>query len=156
MLTRVLAASLIVLTVGCGSSAPAAAPTTTVAPTTAVAPTTTAAPATVITPPAETVSQVQAKRKAASDLNVSGFSCSSLIEQLHIEGFSQGDAEYGALSTGLCVPGGAVAKSNAAERAAEYLGSSSFSCRGLIEQLLYEKFSQGDAEYGAFTTGICG
>jgi len=41
MLTRVLAAGLIVLTVGCGSSAPAAAPATTVAPTTTVAVSTT-------------------------------------------------------------------------------------------------------------------
>ena len=41
MLTRVLAAGLVVLTVGCGSSAPAAAPATTVAPTTTVAVTTT-------------------------------------------------------------------------------------------------------------------
>jgi len=207
MLTRVLAAGLIVLTVGCGSSAPAkVAPTATVAPATTVAPTTTAAPTTTTTPqrtivcpdgtkynmpftcpplivtippttaapkpkpapaptaapkpkpaptPAETASQVQANRTAADYLRSSSFSCQGLIGQLLYEGFSQADSEHGAFSTGLCADGGTVARNNAARTAADYLRSSGFSCQGLIDQLLYEKFSQGDAEYGAFTTGIC-
>ena len=42
----------------------------------------------------------------------------------------------------------------AAQTAADYLEYSSFSRSGLIDQLLYEGFSQAEAEYGVNTTGL--
>ncbi len=38
--------------------------------------------------------------------------------------------------------------------AADYLDSSSFSHNGLVEQLVFEGFTQAQAEYGVSTTGL--
>ena len=44
--------------------------------------------------------------------------------------------------------GETVSQRNPRQTAADYLEYTSFSRRGLIEQLEYEGFTQGDAEYG--------
>ena len=49
----------------------------------------------------ETVSQANARRKAADYPDFSAFSRSGLIEQLEFEGFSQAESEHGADSVGL-------------------------------------------------------
>jgi hypothetical protein len=42
----------------------------------------------------------------------------------------------------------------AAKKAADYLELTAFSRRGLIEQLVYDGFTQAQAEYGVSTTGL--
>lgn len=124
------------------------APTTTAPPTTA-APSTTAAPPTTQDPRAnETVSQRNARQKAADYLEFMAFSRSGLIKQLEYEGFSNSDATYGvdALNVDWY--------EQAAKKAADYLEFMSFSRSGLIDQLLYEGFTQAEAEYGVSTTGL--
>ena len=51
--------------------------------------------------PNETVSESNARKKAASYLEYSAFSRSGLIEQLEYEGFTTAQAEYGVSTTGL-------------------------------------------------------
>ncbi|CAN5227001.1 hypothetical protein BH20ACT3_BH20ACT3_07690 [soil metagenome] len=50
--------------------------------------------------------------------------------------------------------GETVSQRNARQKAAEYLDFSSFSRSGLIDQLLFEGFTQAQAEYGVSTTGL--
>jgi hypothetical protein len=158
---------------GSAASAPTTLVATTIVSTTAVPPTqapTTAAPmptepppteppATVAPPPptaapapnggsGETVSQRNARQKAADYLVVSAFSRSGLIDQLVFEGSSQGDATYGVDAVK------ANWNEQAAKKAADYLQLSSFSRSGLIEQLVFEGFTQAQAEYGVSTTGL--
>ncbi len=122
--------------------------TTTAPPTTAAPPPSTAPPATEAPAPAESVSQQNARQKAADYLDFSAFSRQGLIEQLEFEGFSNADATYGvdALSVDW--------NEQAAKKAADYLEFSSFSRNGLIEQLVFEGFTQAQAEYGVSTTGL--
>lgn len=101
-----------------------------------------------VPPPTETVSQENARQKAADYLDYSSFSQSGLIEQLEYEGFTQADAAYGVVALNVDW------NEQAAKQAAEYLDYSSFSRSGLIEQLVYEGFTQGQAEYGVSTTGL--
>jgi type IV secretory pathway VirB10-like protein len=137
------------------------APTTTRAPTTTEAPTTTAPPPPPTTaPPAtappttegpfagETVSQRNARQKAADYLDYTSFSRSSLIKQVEYEGFTQEDAAYGVDALNVDW------NEQAAKKAAEYLDYTSFSRSSLTEQLLYEGFTQAQAEYGVGTTGL--
>lgn len=98
--------------------------------------------------PVETVSQRNARQKAADYLNYSAFSRQGLIDQLEYEKFSEADATYGTDAVG------ANWNEQAAKKAADYLRYSSFSRQGLIDQLLYEKFTQEQAEYGVSTTGL--
>jgi hypothetical protein len=98
--------------------------------------------------PAESVSQSNAREKAADYLDYSSFSRSGLIKQLEYEGFSTADATYGVDALGVDW------NEQAAKKAAEYLDYSSFSRSGLIDQLLYEGFSPAEAEYGVSTTGL--
>jgi host cell surface-exposed lipoprotein len=122
-------------------------------PTSAPPPPTTATPATVPPtseghPAGETVSQRNARQKAAEYLDLMAFSRSGLIEQLVFEGFTQGDAAYGVDALNVDW------NEQAAKKAAEYLDLMSFSRSGLIEQLVFEGFSQVQAEYGVSTTGL--
>ena len=48
----------------------------------------------------------------------------------------------------LATAGQTISQSNAHQKAESYLGISSFSRKGLIEQLVYEGFTQADATYG--------
>jgi hypothetical protein len=96
----------------------------------------------------ETVSQSNARQKAAEYLKYMSFSRSGLIKQLEYEGFTQQDATYGV--DALHVDW----NQQAARKAGEYLKYMSFSRSGLIQQLVYEGFTQQQAEYGVSTTGL--
>jgi hypothetical protein len=134
------------------TTVPTTAPPTTAAPATTQAPATTSAPATTQPPqqshPGETVSQRNARRKAADYLDYTSFSRTGLIKQLEYEGFSHGDAVYGTDAQG------ADWNAQAAKKAAEYLDYTSFSRSGLIDQLVYEGFSRSEAEYGVSAVGL--
>lgn len=101
-----------------------------------------------MTVPPETVSQRNARAKAADYLDYTSFSRSGLISQLEFEGFSQEDATYGVDALN------ADWNEQAAAKAAEYLDYTSFSRSGLIDQLVFEGFTQAQAEYGVSTTGL--
>lgn len=108
-----------------------------------------------ITPPTtvdpfagETVSQKNARRKAAEYLDYSAFSHSGLVKQLEFEGFSTQDAIYGVDAVN------ADWFEQAAKKAAEYMNYSSFSRNGLIQQLKFEGFTQQQAEHGANSVGL--
>lgn len=126
------------------------ASTTTAKPTTTTTTTTTTAPPPPPTTaaPAETVSQMNARRKAADYLELMAFSRAGLIDQLQFEGFSESDATYGvdALKVDW--------NEQAAKKAAEYLGLMAFSRSGLIDQLVFEGFTRAEAEHGVSTTGL--
>lgn len=122
------------------------APTTTTQSPETTTTTTTTPPAPAA--PAETVSQSNARQKAADYLSASSFSRRGLIEQLVYEGFSADDSIYGADAQN------ADWNEQAAKKAADYLRSSSFSRSGLIDQLVYDGFTQAEAEYGVSTTGL--
>jgi hypothetical protein len=98
--------------------------------------------------PAETVSQEQARTKAADYLDYSAFSRVGLIKQLKFEGFSKKDATYGvdALDVNW--------NKQAAKKARDYLDYSSFSRASLIEQLEFEGFTSQQAIYGVNQTGL--
>lgn len=68
-------------------------------PTTAPPPT--APPTTARRPSGETVSQRNARQKAADYLDFTSFSRSGLIDQLLFEGFTPAQAEFGVSRTGL-------------------------------------------------------
>jgi len=67
---------------------------------------------------------------------------------LKYEGFSTGDARYGASHAG------ANWFKEAAKKAKEYLKIEAFSRRGLIAQLEYEGFTPGQAASGARAVGL--
>jgi hypothetical protein len=71
-----------------------------------------------------------------------------LIGQLEFDGFTRGDAESGidALDVDW--------NEQAAKKAASYLSFMAFSRSGLVDQLLFDGFSQEQADYGASTTGL--
>jgi len=109
----------------------------------------------------------QAAKSAASYLDSSAFSRSGLIDQLEYEGFSSSQAEYGADAafsgaggdsggdTGGGTGGGdSVSRQNAVESASSYLNTSAFSRSGLIDQLEYEGFSNGDATYAVDSLNV--
>lgn len=98
--------------------------------------------------PPETVSQSNAREKAADYLSFTSFSRTGLIQQLEFEGFSTEDATYGVDALGVDW------NEQAALKAAEYLEFTSFSRSGLIDQLVFEGFTQTEAEYGVSTTGL--
>jgi len=126
-------------------------PTTTekVTTTTTTTTTTTAEPPTTAVPYAnETVSQRNARRKAADYLDYSAFSRSGLVEQLEYEGFSTEEATYGVDALNVDW------SEQAAKKAADYMEYSSFSRQSLIEQLEYEGFTHEQAEHGADSVGF--
>ncbi|MEO0023694.1 MAG: hypothetical protein RL196_135 [Actinomycetota bacterium] len=102
----------------------------------------------------------QAALSAASYLESQAFSKSGLIDQLVFEGFSKSQAAYGAeQALGAGGSGGSetsngesLAQSNARQAAESYLNSQAFSRQGLIDQLVYEKYSKSDAAYGVDAT----
>jgi len=67
---------------------------------------------------------------------------------LEFEGFSNEDATYGVDRQN------ADWYAQAAKMAASYLKTMSFSRSGLIRQLLFEGFSQAEAEYGVNAVGL--
>jgi hypothetical protein len=127
------------------TGAPKAVVSTTEAPTTTEPPTTTAKPTTTTEAPKPqfSVSQINAKRKASSYLDMTAFSRKGLIEQLKYEGFSEPDATFGVDSLN------ADWNEQAALKGKSYLEMTAFSHSGLVEQLEYEGFTPEQAEYGA-------
>jgi len=130
---------------------PVTAPPVTAPPVTA--PPDTAPP--VTTPPVtkgpfdgETVTQRNARQKAADYLGYTSFSRSGLIKQLMFEGFSEADAAYGTDAQH------ANWNQQAAKKAADYLGYTSFSRESLIHQLEFDGFTPAEAAYGVSTTGL--
>lgn len=99
-------------------------------------------------PASETVSQRNARLKAARYLEYSAFSRSGLIDQLEFEGFSTADSTYG---TDAIKANWAA---QAARKAKQYLEYSPFSREGLIRQLEFEGFTTAEATYGVSQTGL--
>ncbi len=97
--------------------------------------------------PAETISQRNAKSKAADYLRFMSFSRSGLIGQLEFEGFSTDDATYGVDAIGPNWD------DQAAKKAQDYLDTMSFSRQGLLDQLIFEGFTPEQAEYGVSYVG---
>ena len=97
---------------------------------------------------AGTVSQQNARRKAAEYLDFMAFSRSGLIEQLVYEKFSTADATWAVDRVTVDW------NEQAAEKAKDYLDTMAFSRSGLVDQLIYEGFSPAQAEYGVSTTGL--
>jgi hypothetical protein len=96
----------------------------------------------------ETVSQRNARLKAASYLELIAFSRSGLIEQLEFEGFSNADATYGTDAQK------ANWMTQAARKARSYLDTMPFSRAGLITQLEFEGFTSAEAAYGVSQVGL--
>lgn len=108
-----------------------------------------AAPATSAPePPAGSVSQTQAARKAQNYLDLTGFSRDGLIKQLEFEHFSAADAA--AAVDSLNVDWNAQAK----RKAADYLKLTGFSHKSLVDQLVFDGFTAAQAEHGAQSAGL--
>ncbi|HMM96280.1 Ltp family lipoprotein [Phycicoccus sp.] len=128
------------------SAAPSPSQTSTPTPTVK-----TAAPKPTVTKPAAptlTVAQENAKGRAESYLEMTGFSQKGLIEQLKFEGYATKDITA-ALAT-MTVNWNA----EAAEKARSYMDMTHFSRKGLIEQLVFEGFTSKQAAYGAKAVGL--
>jgi hypothetical protein len=95
-----------------------------------------------------TTAQENAKRKAESYLEFTGFSRSGLITQLKFEGFSAKDAERAIHSMKVNW------NTEAAQKAKSYVDMSGFSRSGLINQLRFEGFTRAQAAHGADSVGL--
>jgi hypothetical protein len=107
--------------------------------------TTTAPPTTTTTAPPEDPEVTNARRTAASYVDMTGFSRSGLIDQLEFEGYST-EAATLAVDT---LPGGVDWMAEAVESAQSYVGMMGFSHSGLVDQLEFEGFTPEQAEHGA-------
>lgn len=106
-----------------------------------------AEPPAVEQPPAETMSQQQAIKRANAYLDFMAFSRTGLIEQLMYESFTEADATYAVDHISVDW------NTQAALKAQDYLDFMAFSRDGLIEQLMFEGFTREQAEYGATAVG---
>ncbi len=104
----------------------------------------------------------QAVQKGKSYLDYSSFSKEGLREQLEYEKFTAEEADYAvnilfgnssANSFSSNDSGSSIGKENALEKANDYLRYSSFSYKGLIDQLKYEGFTDEEAKYGVDNCG---
>ena len=95
-----------------------------------------------------TTAQENAKRKAESYLDMSGFSRSGLIDQLKFEGFTENDAKRAIDSMHVNW------NTEAEQKAKSYTEMSGFSRSGLIEQLRFEGFTNAQAAHGADSVGL--
>lgn len=94
----------------------------------------------------------QAFESAENYLEYSAFSREGLLDQLDYEGFTPEQAEYG-VST--LEENNLVDWNEQAYLSAEsYLDYTEFSRQGLIDQLLFEGFTQEQAEYGVDQVGL--
>jgi Host cell surface-exposed lipoprotein len=96
---------------------------------------------------ATSTNHTQAVRKAKEYLQYEAFSLKGLIKQLKFEGFSTGDATYGASHAAANWMKEAVLK------AKEYLKMQAFSYSGLVKQLEFEGFTPAQAKHGARAAG---
>jgi hypothetical protein len=97
---------------------------------------------------AATPGQDNARKKAASYLQIESFSRTGLIKQLKFEGFTTTQAAYGVNANHVNWNVQAVKK------AKSYLKITSFSRSGLIHQLEFEGFTPAQATYGVNRTGL--
>lgn len=140
--------ALVALT-GCGPTEPTlvtSAPTTPPAPTATQAPPIAAAAEPVVEP--ASASETNAVKKAQSYLDFSAFSRKGLINQLKFDGFSTGDATYGADHVS------ADWMAQAAKKADSYLRFSAFSSSGLAKQLKFDGFTAEEAAFGVKSVGL--
>jgi host cell surface-exposed lipoprotein len=94
------------------------------------------------------VSRANAVRTAKDYLRYQAFSFKGLVGQLKYEGYSTGDARYGASHAG------ANWMKQAVKAAKDYLRSQAFSRSGLIGQLEYDGFTPAQARHGALAVGL--
>jgi hypothetical protein len=97
---------------------------------------------------AGTMSQQNARSKAADYLDYSAFSRSGLINQLVFEKYSPADATWAVDHMTVNW------NEQAAKKAKDYLEYSSFSHSGLVDQLTFEGFTPAQAAYGVSKTGL--
>jgi len=102
----------------------------------------------VATADARPMNHKQAVRAAKEYLRSQAFSLKGLVSQLKYEGYSTGDATYGAKHSG------ANWMKQAVRAAKEYLRSQAFSFPGMVRQLRYEKFTHAQAVHGARAAGL--
>ena len=95
-----------------------------------------------VTASASRIGQSNAVRSAQSYIQTMPFSYKGLIEQLHYEGYSRGDAVYGASHSG------ANWMQQAVLSARNYLQTMPFSYSDLVGQLEYEGFTAAQARHG--------
>lgn len=105
-----------------------------------------------------TLNQFNAIVKARNYLDKKDFSHKDLINQLIIDGFNESDARYGVNNCGEDwkyqeMYNQTLSQINAEEMARNYLNTTAFSYKGLINQLIYEGFGESDARYGADNCG---
>lgn len=100
--------------------------------------------------------KLEAIEAAESYLKFSSFSKEGLIDQLKYDGFTDEESVYGVdiaynlYSTKTTTPAGADAgMANALESALNYLKYTSFSYKGLVDQLEYDGYSNSEAIYAA-------
>jgi hypothetical protein len=97
---------------------------------------------------ATTLNRTQAVRAARQYLEYQAFSLKGLIKQLKYEGYSTGDATYGATHAG------ANWMKQAVKSAKAYLEYQPFSFSGMVKQLQYEGFTRAQAVHGARAAGL--
>lgn len=96
-----------------------------------------------------TPGQDNAIAKAKNYLGFAAFSKDGLIKQLEYDQFSTPDATFAVEQ--IEAEGGVDWNAQAVKKAENYLGFSSFSLSGLVDQLKYDGFTPEQAEYGANT-----
>ena len=97
---------------------------------------------------ATATNHTQAVRKAKEYLSFDAFSLKGLIKQLKFEGFSTGDATYGASHAG------ANWMKEAVKKAKQYLSFDAFSFSGMVHQLEFDGFTPAQAVHGARAAGL--
>lgn len=103
----------------------------------------------------------QAVASAKHYLKTMSFSKDGLISQLEYEGFTHEQAVYGAEqaydsptnSSSTISSGTTAGEENALRSAKQYLDVMAFSYSGLVDQLVYEGYSDADAKYAADNCG---
>jgi hypothetical protein len=105
-------------------------------------------PGAVTAAQASTISRANAVRSAKDYLQTMAFSRKGLIGQLRYEGYSAGDARYGASHAH------ANWMRQAVRAAKDYLHTMPFSRSGMVEQLEYDGFTHGQALHGARAAGL--
>ena len=92
---------------------------------------------------ATTANRTQAVRAARQYLQVAPFSLKGLVKQLKFDGYSTGDATYGASHAG------ANWMQQAVRAAKAYLKISAFSFSGMVQQLEFDGYTHAQAVHGA-------
>jgi hypothetical protein len=97
---------------------------------------------------ATATNRTQAVRAAREYLQTQAFSLNGLVKQLKFDGYSTGDATYGASHSG------ANWMQQASRAAKEYLQTQPFSFSGMVKQLEFDGFTPPQAVHGARAAGL--